>query len=103
MLVSSTKPKFNEFQRWISRAVWSRWLLGFLFWEVSGDQKYTPWRTLSETAWDVEEEYPGTQRELEAFLVGLAIHIHYRDTLQSSVSFAYAHLDEFAEFAANRE
>lgn len=100
-LVSSNKRHISSIRRWISRLVWSRWLGDFLFWEGTGDLKYTPWVTLSETAWDFEKEYPGTQAELEAFLVGLAIHIHYGYTLQSSVDFAYAHLDEFAEFVDN--
>lgn len=84
----STKRAFDSFQRYVSRAIWARWLLGFLFWELSGDLPYTPWRTLSETAWDVELEYPGSKSYLEDFLLGLAIHIRYRTTLESSIQFA---------------
>lgn len=98
ILRRSTKPPFDFLQRWISRLVWSRWLLGFLVWELSGDLPYTPWRTLGETAWDVEQEYPGTQRELEDFLLGLAIHIRFRTTLESSIEWATAHRVEFDQF-----
>lgn len=102
-LVSSTKRRFNEFQRWISYAVWSRWLLGFLFWEGTGDLPYTPWRTLSETGWDFEEQYPGEKINLDAFLLGLAVHIRDRDTLESSVDWAYRNLDAFDEFIAQHK
>lgn len=94
----STKPAFDFIQRWASRAVWARWLLGFLFWELVGDLPYTPWRTLSETAWDAEKEYPGSKRYLEDFLLGLAIHIRYRTTLESSIEFAVEIRSEFDEF-----
>lgn len=88
LLRRSTKKRFDLAQRWVSRIVWGRWLLGFLFWELTGDLPLTPWRTLSETAWDIEEQYPGTQKELEEFLLGLLVHIRYRDTLSSSLAWA---------------
>lgn len=91
----STLPPFRGAQRLISRLVWGRWLAGFLFWELTGTRRYTPWRTLSETAWDVEEEYPDTVRLLQAFLLGLAIHIRYRTTLKSSVEFAWYRTADF--------
>lgn len=94
----STKPPFDFFQRWFSRLVWAKWLLGFLFWELSGDLPYTPWRTLSETAWDVEQEYPGMKIELEDFLLGLAVHIRYRTTLESSIAWAKVNAVAFNEF-----
>lgn len=92
---------FDLIQRWVSRIIWTRWLLGFLFWELSGDLPYTPWRTLSETAWDVEKEYPGTRADLEDFLLGLTIHIRYRDTLSSSVRFAGSVRNEFNQFVSD--
>lgn len=101
ILRRSTKPPFDFFQRWFSRLVWAKWLLGFLFWELSGDLPYTPWRTLSETAWDVELEYPGTQKELQDFLLGLAVHIRYRTTLESSIEWAKENAADFDRFVAN--
>lgn len=98
LLRRSTKPPFDFLQRWISRVVWAKWLLGFLFWELSGDLPYTPWRTLSETAWDVEQEYPGTKEELEDFLLGLAVHIRYRTTLESSIEWAKVNAADFDAF-----
>lgn len=80
----STLPPFNAMQRWISQLVWGRWLAGFLFWELTGTRRYTPWRTLSETAWDTEQHHPETRGLLQGFLLGLAIHIRYRTTLKSS-------------------
>lgn len=94
----STKRAYDRFRRWVSRIVWARWLLGFLFWELSGDLSFMPWGTLSETAWDVEEEYPGSKQYLEDFLLGLAIHIRYRYTLESSIEFASEIRPEFDEF-----
>lgn len=94
----STRPAFDWVQRWVSRVVWARWLVGFLFWEGLGDLPYTPWRTLSETAWDLEVEYPEAKQYLEDFLLGLAIHIRNRDTLESSVEFAAEIRPEFDQF-----
>lgn len=88
-LVRSTKPAFDFVQRWVSRWVWAWWLCDFLFWELTGDIRFTPWRTLSETAWDVEKDMPGTKRYLEAFLLGLVVHIRYRKTLKSSIEWAF--------------
>jgi hypothetical protein len=83
-LVLSTKRPFSAIQRWCSYFVWANVLIIFLIWEISGDWRYTPWKTLSETAWDVEKHYPGTVKLLEAFLLGLTVHIRYRTTLESS-------------------
>jgi len=96
----STLPPFDKAQRWVSRIVWARWLLGFLFWELLGTRRFTPWRTLSETAWDIEKEYPGTQRELEAFLLGLVVHIRYRTTLTSAVQWGVLLQSDFDAFVA---
>lgn len=98
MLTLSTKRPLDVVRRWLSRFVWARWLLGFLFWELLGDLSWTPWKTLSETAWDVEQEYPGAQRELEAFLLGLVVHIRYRYTLESSVEWGRALETQFDAF-----
>lgn len=97
-LVSSLRPPLTFIRRWVSRVIWTKWLLGFLFWEGTGDWKYTPWATLSETGWDFEKEFPQYKNDLDAFLLGLAIHIRKRDTLESSVEWAYHHLDAFDEF-----
>lgn len=94
----STKPAFDFIQRWFSRLIWGEWFAEFLVREGLGDLPYTPWRTLSETAWDLEKEYPGTQAELEDFLLGLVIHIRYRDTLESSIEFAKSVRGEFDDF-----
>ena len=91
----STLPPFRGARRWISRIVWGRWLAGFLFWELTGTLRWTPWRTLSETAWDVEAEYPGARELLQGFLLGLVIHIRYRTTLKSSVEFGMELQNDF--------
>lgn len=91
----SNLPPFDAAQRWFSRLVWGRWLADFLFWELAGTLRFTPWRTLSETGWDVEARYPGAQRLLQGFLLGLVVHIRYRTTLRSSVRFGMALQDNF--------
>lgn len=96
-LKRSTLPGFDTVQRIFSYAVWSKWLVGFLFWELTGLLRWTPWKTLSETAWDVEADHPGTKRYLEAFLLGLTIHIRYRTTLESAVAYAHERLQELDE------
>ena len=98
ILKASTLPPFCFIQRWASRFIWGAWLANFLFWELTGTLRWTPWRTLSETAWDTEEKIPGTRRYLEAFLVGLAIHIRYRTTLNSSVRWARENEKNFDAF-----
>lgn len=96
-LLLSKLPRFHGTQRFISRVVWGSWLTDFLVRELTGTLRWTPWRTLSETAWDVEEQHPGTVRLLQGFLLGLTIHIRYRTTLKSSVTFG---LDLQADFDA---
>lgn len=98
----STLPPLDAAQRWISRLVWGRWLAGFLFWELTGTRRWTPWRTLSETAWDLEAERPGTRRQLQGFLLGLAIHIRYRTTLKSSVALGQTLQDDFDVWVEQR-
>lgn len=99
----SRLPRFHGTQRWISRVVWGRWLAGFLTWELTGTLRWTPWRTLSETAWDVEEQHPGTVRLLQGFLLGLTIHIRYRTTLKSSVAFGLALQGDFDAWVTGKE
>lgn len=94
-LARSAKRPFHGAQRFFSRLVWGRWIFGFLFWETTGLLRWTPWRTLSETVWDVERHHPGTRHRLEEFLLGLTIHIRYRTTLSSSVETAGTLLDRF--------
>jgi hypothetical protein len=78
--------------------VWGKWLVSFFFWETSGLLRWTPWKTLSETAWDMELEHPGSRQYLEDFLLGLAVHIRYRTTLESSIEWAARFRPEFDEF-----
>ncbi len=81
----STKRPLHALQRWFSYYIWANVIIIFLFWELTGDLRWTPWKTLSETAWDVEKHYPGTVRYLQAFLLGLVVHIRFQTTLESSV------------------
>lgn len=83
--------------------VWGRWLLGFLFWELSGDTGWLPWATLSETTWDVEQEYPGTRQALFGFLVGLAVHIRYSIKLTDAVRWGIDQKDLDADLLRNLE
>jgi len=83
--------------------VWTGWLSLFFALEGSGDLPYTPWRTLSETGWDFQQDYPDKKKDLDAFLLGLAVHIRDRDTLESSVEWAYRNIDAFDKFVANHK
>lgn len=85
-LKRSTLPAFDFIQRICSYLVWGLVVLIFLFFELTGLLPFTPWRTLSETGWDLDEHHPGIREKLSAFLFGLAVHIRYRDTLESSYS-----------------
>jgi hypothetical protein len=76
-----------------SYIVWSFVLFTFLFFELTGLLFFTPWRTLSETGWDVEKKHPGVRRKLCGFLFGLAVHIRYRDTMKSSYEWGLALVD----------
>lgn len=97
-LVRSGKRPFHALQRWFSYAVWAVVLGIFLFWELTGNSSWTPWKTLSETAWDIEKRKPGTVKLLQAFLLGLTVHIRYRDTLESSVKWGYLLENDFDDF-----
>ena len=98
ILKRSTLPPFCFVQRWASRVIWGLWVANFLFWELTGTLKWTPWRTLSETAWDTDSTEPGVQEALECFLLGLVVHIRYRTTLKSSIQWAAAHEAQFDKF-----
>jgi len=102
-LILSKLPRFHRTQRAISRVVWGRWLADFLFWEFFGTLRWTPWRTLSETAWDIEEQRPGAVRLLQGFLLGLTIHIRYRTTLRSSVTFGLELASDFDAWVEEKE
>jgi len=93
----STLPPFRALQRWTSYLVWGAWLAAFLFWELTGTLRFTPWRTLSETAWDVEARHPETRGLLQGFLLGLVVHIRYRTTLESSFRLGMALQANFDE------
>lgn len=94
----STKPAFDALQRWVSYWVWANVVIIFLIWELSGDWRWTPWKTLSETIWDVEKHYPGTVATFEAFFLGLTVHLRYRDTLESSYLWGKALEKQFDAF-----
>jgi hypothetical protein len=63
--------------------------------EGIGVVRWTPWKTFSETVWDVEKYHPGTKRQLLAFTLGLAVHIRYRTELRPALQWAEKHVDEF--------
>lgn len=94
-LIPSPKPLLSKGQRGVSRVVWAKWLLSFGFWELTGDLRFVPWKTLSETAWDVERSRPGTRKALLAFLLGLAAHIRYRTELRPAIVWGWKHADAF--------
>ncbi len=94
----SVRPPLDALRRWVSRCVWLAWLLAFGAIEAIGDLRFAPWRTLSETAWDLEARHPNGKRWLEAFILGLAVHIRYRTTLSSSVMWADSNLEDFDEY-----
>lgn len=100
VLKKSTLPPFHLVQRIVSYVVWALWVVTFLFWELTGLLPFTPWRTLSETAWDVDDQFPGVRDRLSAFLFGLAVHIRYRDTLESSYAWGQALVAELDAKAA---
>lgn len=91
-LFSNKKP-FNFIQRWISRLIWGRWGLGFLFWESTGDLPYIPWRTLSETVWDVEKEYPGTADDIFGLLLGLSVHLRWKVEIFDALDWGLSRTD----------
>lgn len=68
--------------RWVwSYGVWVAWLVLFLLLELPGEFRWTPWVTLSETSWHAEHTYPAVRILLDAFLVGLTLHIVFEITL----------------------
>lgn len=97
----SNLPPLDFAQRWISRVVWGAWFIWFLVVEGLGTLRWTPWRTLSETGWDVENEYPGARRVLQGFLLGLVVHIRYRTTFKSSIAWGMALQNDFDKFVAS--
>jgi hypothetical protein len=101
-LIPSPKPLFDAGLRWVSRIVWAKWLLSFLFWESTGDVRWMPWHTFSETIWDEERFHPGTRRYVTAFALALAAHIRYRTTLRSAWDWAVLNVDEFDRWMDGR-
>lgn len=74
--------------RWVwSYAVWAAWIILFLLLELPGNFRVVPWVTLSETSWHAEHTYPVVRALLEAFLIGLTIHIVFEITLWKSQLF----------------
>jgi hypothetical protein len=94
-LIPSPKPLFDGSVRFFSRLVWGRWLLGFGLWESTGDVRWMPWHTFSETVWDEERAHPGTKRYIMAFALALAAHIRYRTTMKSAWDWALTRVDDF--------
>lgn len=94
----STLPPFDFAQRVCSYFVWGIVLLVvlplFFAFELTGLLPFTPWRTLSETGWDLEKHHPVIKRKLCGFLFGLAMHFWGRTTLRSSYSWGLAFVDD---------
>ena len=61
-----------------SLIVWGLWLLAFLIIELPAAFGWTPWRTLSETSWNVEQWWEPTRIILEVFLAVLLLHICFK-------------------------
>lgn len=64
-----------------SDAIWAGWLGLFLVLELTAYFRFTPWDTLSSTAWLNEKEYPILRTVLFGFLIGLAVHIRFQTGL----------------------
>lgn len=64
-----------------SDLVWALWLLLFLVLELGAFFGVAPWRTLSETSWLNEREYPILKTLLLGFLIGLGVHIRWQTGL----------------------
>lgn len=60
-----------------SNEVWGSLLAVFLILEILGLFAFTPWSTLSQTAWWNESTYPWLKTILLGFLIGLAVHIRF--------------------------
>lgn len=98
----SPKPLFDKAQRGVSRVVWGKWILSFLFWELTGDLRWCPWKTFSETVWDVEKTHPGTKKKVLAFALALADHMLYRTELRGSWDWAQTNVDDFEAWLQSR-
>jgi len=61
-----------------SLIVWGLWLFAFLVIELPAAFHLTPWRTLSETSWNVEQWWEPTRIILEVFLAVLLLHICFK-------------------------
>lgn len=75
---TSADGKMGARERRASRIVWGAWLAAFFAIEFSGLSKWTPWRTLSSTAWDLEDEHrvgPIARLFLDGGLAVLRTHI----------------------------
>ena len=63
--------------RW-DYVVWPLWIGLFLVLELSGLWRLTPWTTLSEFSWHLEDEHWLVHALFFGFLIGLVIHIVFR-------------------------
>jgi hypothetical protein len=61
-----------------SYLVWAGWLVAFLLIELPAAFGWTPWRTLSETSWALEDWWEPTRIILEVFLAVLLLHICFK-------------------------
>jgi len=58
--------------------VWPGWVALFLILELSGLWGWTPWTTLSEFSWHLEDEHWVIHALFFGFLLGLAMHIVFK-------------------------
>lgn len=58
--------------------MWASVGMVFLAVELTGDMPETPWRTLSETTWDLEKEHPVLAPAVAGAMLGLAVHLRSR-------------------------
>lgn len=68
-----------------SNAIWSVWIGIFLVLELTGGFRVVPWRTLSETVWIDEIDYPVLNLLVGGFLVGLILHFLNRTPLALAI------------------
>lgn len=97
-LTPSPKPLLSKGQRGVSRVVWGQWLKSFIVRELLGNQRWCPWKTFSETVWDVEKHHPGTKRMVLAFALALADHMLFRTELRASWEWALTRVDDFEDW-----
>ena len=58
--------------------IWTTWICFFLVFELTAVFSVTPWTTLSEFSWRLEDEHWLIHALFFGFLIGLVIHIVFR-------------------------